>query len=62
MTGIMGVITYDRTVGEPEQGAAGHRQRPRVDEAEHALACEHEAGARKTERMRDGSDHNRQPE
>ena len=38
------------------------RQRPRIDQRKYALARENEAGARKTEQMRDGSDHNRQPE
>jgi hypothetical protein len=34
----------------------------RIDQRKYTLAREYEAGARKTERMRDGSDHKRQPE
>ena len=38
------------------------RQRPRVDQREHAFAREHETGARETGEMGDAGDHNFQPE
>ena len=54
-----------RPLDEPrqrERAARRQRQRRRVDQGEHALAREHEAGARETGDMSQAGDHNRQPE
>ena len=40
----------------------GKRQRRRIDQAEHAFAGEHEAGAAETQQMCGAGDHKRQPE
>ena len=47
---------------ERDRGLGRQRQRPRVDQREHALAREHKAGAAKTVEMGNAGDHNCQPE
>ncbi len=48
--------------GERDRGPGRERHRPRIDQREHALAREHEAGAGKTGKMGDRRGHKRQPE
>ena len=44
----------------PVRGGSGNVRR--IDQREHALAREHEAGAGEAEEMGDAADHKRQPE
>src|SRR5262249_16920027 len=47
---------------DAERSAARHRQRPRIDEAEHALACEYETRTPEPSQVKNRRDHKRQPE
>ena len=58
---VFGARTLD-DARERDGGLRRQRQRPRVDQREHAFAREHETGARQTGEMGDAGDHNFQPE
>ena len=47
---------------QPQERPRRHRHGSRIDDAEHALAGEHEAGAAETDEMRGSGDHKRQPQ
>ena len=60
-----GAVLCRRALDQPRQRnkrLRRQRQRPRIDQREHALACEHETGAGKPSEMGDGGNHNFQPE
>src|SRR6185437_5163914 len=44
------------------RGLGRQRERPRIDQREHALARKHETGARQADEMRYAGNHKRQPE
>jgi hypothetical protein len=46
---------------DPQQRPRRHRYRGRIDQAKHALAGEHKAGATEADDMRGSGDHKRQP-
>ena len=47
---------------QPQERPRRNRHGGRIDDAEHALAGEHEAGAAETDEMRGSGDHKRQPQ
>ena len=59
--GSSGARALDQA-GERDRGLRRQRQRPRIDQPEHAFAREHVAGAGQAEEMGNGGDHNFQPE
>src|SRR6202035_6181504 len=47
---------------QPQERPRRNRHGSRIDDADHALAGEHEAGAAETDEMRGSGDHKRQPQ
>ncbi len=61
----VGLVAARRPLDQPRAGkrrARRQRERRRIDEAEHAFAREHEAGAGQPDEMDECRDHKRQPE
>ena len=61
---LAAMVLGGRSISRAARSASArrHRHLRRIDQAEHALAGEHQARAREPDQMGNAGDHNRQPE